>query len=56
MRKKYDPREFEKGLERRDEAARAAAKEFFENVQGGRLDPQGAGFNQGEPPDEGAPM
>lgn len=55
MRKKYDPREFQKALDRRNDAAKSAAKEFFDGLQGGRIDSKGSTFNQGEPP-EGSTM
>ena len=33
MRKKYDPREFQRQLERRNEAARAAAAQFAKEAE-----------------------
>jgi hypothetical protein len=51
MRKKFDPREFQKALDQRNDAARIAAKAFFDDFQGGRIDSKSSTFNQGEPPE-----
>ena len=48
VRKQYDPREHAKAAAARDEAARAAAKTFFEDMRAGLLNPRADDFNQGE--------
>jgi hypothetical protein len=55
MRKKYDPREFQRALDQRNEAARTAAKDFADDLASNRLDPKSPVFNQGQSVEEDTP-
>ena len=48
MRRKYDLREQNQGLARRNAAAKEAAQGFADALAAGQLDPKGTDFNQGQ--------
>jgi hypothetical protein len=47
MRRRFDPREVEKGIVQRGVDAVAEVAAFAEDLASGKLDPKADGFNQG---------